>query len=321
MNTDKKIKFSIGLPAVKSYFLLKAINSVLNQTYKDFELIIFNNGVNIDIRNIVQSFDDPRIKYFESQQEGIIKDWNKCLNAAQNEYFALFSDDDIYEPEFLQEIALLINKYPDLSLYRVRTKIIDESDSVINISSSLPEFETPADFIWHRVKSYRLQYAGDFVAKTETLKSIGGFVDFPDAWCSDDATWFVLANYGGVACSNKFLFNYRESAVTVSNSGKLEKKINALNLYFDWLAKDMLPKIKIINPEDKYIIESIRKNLKIKRSVSYANSIFANTKNGWFGVFDVIIKWLRFSPKMRFNIISLFYAIAQKIIIALKRKN
>jgi len=307
-----EIKFSIGLPAVKSVFLEDSIKSVLNQSYKNFELIIFNNGAQEEIKKIVDYFKDDRIKYYESECEGIIKDWNKCLYKAKGDYFALFSDDDLYDENFLLEIYNLIKKYPNAPLFKVRTRIINHKGQTINISSSLAEYETPADFVWHRIKNNRLQYAGDFVAKTEALKKIGGFFDFPDAWCSDDATWFTLANESGIVCTNKLLFNYRVSQFTVSNSGKLEKKIDAINHFYDWLKNDFLKKINLIEKNDMEILNLILANLNKRKTINLANTLFSNTRHDYLKYIDVIFQWIRFSQKMNYDIYALFYALAQK---------
>ena len=60
------MKFSIAIPAFKSAFLKECIDSVLNQTYKNFELIIVNDHSPEDIRGIIEQFADIRIRYYEN---------------------------------------------------------------------------------------------------------------------------------------------------------------------------------------------------------------------------------------------------------------
>ena len=58
------MKFSVTIPAYKARFLKECIESILAQTYKDFELIIVNDASPEDLTSIVKSFNDPRIRYY-----------------------------------------------------------------------------------------------------------------------------------------------------------------------------------------------------------------------------------------------------------------
>ena len=58
------MKFSVTIPIYKATFLRECIESVLSQTYKDFEVIIVNDASPEDLTSIVKSFDDSRIKYY-----------------------------------------------------------------------------------------------------------------------------------------------------------------------------------------------------------------------------------------------------------------
>lgn len=64
MNED--IKFSVTVPAYKPQYLVECIDSILAQTYKNFELIIVNDASPQDLDSIVSKYDDPRIRYLGS---------------------------------------------------------------------------------------------------------------------------------------------------------------------------------------------------------------------------------------------------------------
>lgn len=88
--------FSVCIPTYnKSEDLKNAINSVLEQTYKDFELIISDNNSPDDTKQIVQSCKDKRIKYFKNSNNiGWIKNLKKAISKANGEYVLLQGDDD-----------------------------------------------------------------------------------------------------------------------------------------------------------------------------------------------------------------------------------
>ncbi|MFP3467945.1 glycosyltransferase family 2 protein, partial [Leifsonia sp. SIMBA_070] len=81
------MKYSIGIPAFKGRYLSECINSILSQTFTDFELIVVNDCSPDGIFEIVNGFNDPRISYYENEvntgAENVIDNWNKCLNFAK----------------------------------------------------------------------------------------------------------------------------------------------------------------------------------------------------------------------------------------------
>lgn len=302
--------FSIAIPAIKPIFLEKAIKSVIEQDFQDYELILINYSQDKQIDDIVNRFPDKRIKYINNlPSTGIINDWNNCLNYANREYFILFSDDDIYEKNFLTEVTEAIKRYPDIPIFRVRTKIIDENDKLKYLSSSAPEWESCADFIWHRLRNYRFHYISDFIFKTSELKTIGGFIDFPDAWYSDDATNIKLSNINGIVCINKFLFNYRESQHTISKSGKIEKKLAGLESYNNWLTNFVENELKEQSSNDKYIIQELHKAKQQRFVLLTGNIISIGVKKGLLGFWDIFHRWFKFRKKYKFlNFVSLIWA-------------
>lgn len=293
---------SVGLPAYKTKFIEKSIKSVLNQTYKEFELIIVNDASPEDIKTIVNKFTDPRIRYFENKnnlgKNNIVENWNRVLSYAKGEYFVLFSDDDVYEPTFLEEMYKLLLKYPSVDIAHCRVKIIDEKGNTIDYTPSCPEYENVIDFVWHRLKGLRYQYAPDFMVRKKKLKKLGGFIDFPLAWSSDDATWFSIAKDNGIVFLNKPLCNWRKSNYNLSTTGNLELRIKANINYYNWL----LEFANSLNPqhEDERIklkqIEEIIPKWKINNII---NLFLITTRNSFSGLLLILIKWLKYKRQYK----------------------
>lgn len=128
MTTD--IKFSVTVPAYKAQFLAECIDSILAQTYKNFELIIVNDASPQDFDSIVSKYDDPRSRYYKNEvgfgAEHVVGNWNKCLEYAKGDYVICMGDDDKLKPCCLEEYAKLINIYPDLNVFHALTEMIDE---------------------------------------------------------------------------------------------------------------------------------------------------------------------------------------------------
>ena len=278
MNLERGL-VSIGLPAFKSLYFEKALKSILNQSYTNIEVIVVNDASPDDFDSILEKYtDDKRVRYYKNSinlgATSLVSNWNKCVGLAKGEFFVLASDDDIYHEDFLSEMLKLSYKYPEVHLFHARVALIDKADKIFDLSPLCPEYESCFDFVWHRIRNYRSQYAPDFMCRTETLQSVGGFVDFPSAWCSDDATWFMIAKQHGVAYSHRILFYFRYSGINITSGGHVEDKIKANYLFEKWLSSFL----KNIS-EPLISIESLRNQIKI--TIEQRNSILLSSEPYW----------------------------------------
>ena len=270
------MKFTIGIPAYKDKFLSKCINSILKQTYSNFEVVIVNDASPYDLKSIITAFSDKRIKYFENKvnfgSENVVDNWNKCLSLSDGDFFLLMGDDDELEPNYLAEFHNLILKYPLLDVYHCRTKLINENSEIINYTTALPEFETLEDNLWHRINFHRLQYVSDFLYRTSTLKQNNGYYKLPLAWASDDVTSYIAISDKGIAHINQPLLRYRVSNITISNSGNVDLKLKALEQEIKYIKsivdnfKDSELKLLIKNSLEKYYNHRKRTTLLLQQS-------------------------------------------------------
>ena len=87
------MKFTVAIPAYKGKFLKECIESVLAQSYKDFELIVVDDASPDNLAEIAASFDDPRLSYHRNKTNcgavDVVDNWNKCLAMAKGEYICL----------------------------------------------------------------------------------------------------------------------------------------------------------------------------------------------------------------------------------------
>lgn len=241
------LTFSIGIPAFKSIFLKECIDSILNQTYTNFELIIIDDYSPESIDKIVASYSDSRLKYFRNDRnigaENVVDNWNKCLEKSVGDYFILMGDDDRMEVDYLEEFIDLIYKYPDLDVYHCRAKIINEKSIPYSITPINPEYENIYDYLFSCLKNHRQQYISDFVYKSNTLKLNGGFYKLPLAWGSDYLSAYIACCTNGIAHTNKTVFNYRINQYSLTSTGNVFLKRKALIAYEKWVSDflDVIP--------------------------------------------------------------------------------
>lgn len=119
---------SVVMPAYNAgKYLREAIDSILAQTYTDFEFIIINDGSTDDTRAIIQSYDDPRIVYLENEtNSGICVTLNKGLDAARGRYIARMDADDISLPERLAVQVQYMDTHPDIAVCGTDIQVFGE---------------------------------------------------------------------------------------------------------------------------------------------------------------------------------------------------
>lgn len=96
-------------------YITEAINSVLNQTFTNFEFLIINDGSSDDSETIIKSFTDPRIVYLENEKnQGLIFTLNRGVSLAKGDYIARMDQDDICDLNRFQEQLSEFSKNDDL---------------------------------------------------------------------------------------------------------------------------------------------------------------------------------------------------------------
>lgn len=112
--TELKPFFSVVIPLYnKEKHIRRAIDSVLNQNYKDFELIIINDGSSDASGKIVEQYQDLRIKYFNQKNQGVSAARNTGINKSSSDFIAFLDADDEWKNDFLEKILELMKKYPE----------------------------------------------------------------------------------------------------------------------------------------------------------------------------------------------------------------
>lgn len=112
------VKVSVLIPFYNSEAFLKpCIDSVLRQTFTDFELILLNDGSTDGSERIVKEYDDPRIRYYSNGKNlGIPVSHNKLMDYARGEYLALVDSDNLCCPNRLEKQVKYLDEHPDVTI-------------------------------------------------------------------------------------------------------------------------------------------------------------------------------------------------------------
>lgn len=130
---DKAVKVTVGIPFYNAgkYFAL-AIQSIINQSYKNWELILVNDGSTDDSLKIAMSFTDPRIRVMhDNTNRGISFRLNQIIAEAKGQYIARMDADDLAFPDRLKEQVDMFERDPRLDIVDSEAVIIHEHNEVI----------------------------------------------------------------------------------------------------------------------------------------------------------------------------------------------
>jgi glycosyltransferase involved in cell wall biosynthesis len=126
---------TVGLPVYNGEnFVQEALDSLLGQTFTDFELVISDNHSTDRTEEICRAYAarDPRVRYLRQPRNlGAIPNHNLLVGQARTPYFKWAAHDDVYGPELLALCVAVLDEHPDVVLSHVDKALIDEEGTVI----------------------------------------------------------------------------------------------------------------------------------------------------------------------------------------------
>ena len=140
-------------------FLKQCIDSILNQSFKDFELIILDNGSTLSTYEVVKSFDDFRVKYLKNNQNS--KNFiNRAFNYLDYKYLMITHDDDLMEKDFLKTQLSYLEKDDSIDLAASSISLINSKGE--NLKKIRPRILT--NKIWKKK-----QFINDYLFKGDIV--------------------------------------------------------------------------------------------------------------------------------------------------------
>lgn len=129
--------FSIVIPIFnKEKFIARTLQSVLSQTFGDYEILIVNDGSTDSSREIIMAFNDSRIRYFQQQNSGVSSARNFGIASAKSNYIAFLDADDFWYPDYLANVQLMISRHPEQKIFSTAYEI-ETADTVYPVRYSV----------------------------------------------------------------------------------------------------------------------------------------------------------------------------------------
>ena len=135
----KNPKVSVIIPAYNhERYVGEAIRSVLDQTYREFELIIINDGSTDSTETEILRFNDDRIRYYSQENRGLSATLNRGIELARGEFFNFLPSDDVFYPEKLEVQLRVFEGNPDLGVVFSYPQLVDAQGKEITGGSCGP---------------------------------------------------------------------------------------------------------------------------------------------------------------------------------------
>lgn len=242
-------RLSIGLPVFNGEdYLAEAIDSILAQTYTDFELIISDNASTDSTESICRAYAarDPRVKYYRNEKNiGATQNWYRVFDLSGGEYFASAAHDDVYAPEFMEKCIAILDRDPSIVVCYAKTCIIDQQCRQLEDDRIAKMLEAPIDTVSHRpsIRLYNvinvdylcIQLYG--VMRAEALRKTKVFVGY---YGCDRNTLAELALLGKIHELPEYLFYHRiypEALGAAVYSGRSIQELFFLDPGTDWSSR------------------------------------------------------------------------------------
>jgi len=222
-------------------YLLASIKSILDQTFKDFELIIVNDGSSNDVGLIFKKLKDPRIRALNNKKNlGFALALNEGIKIAQGKYIVRMDTDDLCTVDRIEKIYKFIEENPQYDA--VGSLAVEFSENTIYGSIGSPGEKTEKNII----NGDMLVHASTII-KRSTLTKIGMYKDYRRS--QDFVLWSdILLNKGKLYCIDEVLFLYRVNPLDYKKRSLRARKyeIKAKLIYFPKLKASIFDYLKIV---------------------------------------------------------------------------
>ncbi|MDD9954381.1 MAG: glycosyltransferase [Candidatus Woesearchaeota archaeon] len=197
-------------------FLKDALDSLLAQTYTNFELIILDNHSTDGTQEIYKKYNDTRLRVIRHKKNiGPFENLNQAIIAGKGDYLAIFHDDDTYEPTILAEHVSILEAHPDVMCVYSQAYALDASGARTGEQNSPPELLdrelSYGEVLKHIVKTQQSPFiTPSLLARRAAFRTTGKF-EKKYGMALDVDMHLKLTKAGKTWISSERLMNYRHS--------------------------------------------------------------------------------------------------------------
>jgi glycosyltransferase involved in cell wall biosynthesis len=290
----RKLPFiSVIIPLYnKEKTISDTLDSLLKQSFKDFDVIIIDDGSTDESVNIVSEFKDKRIRLIRKNNGGVSSARNMGLLMSKGEYIFFLDADDFVKPNCFSVYYELSKKYTDIKIFTTNFSIKDK----VNIESNYCKRETegivenPFKEILHRKIYLRtgnllinkncfndVGYFDECLSKYEDLDIIFRILEKYKVVYSPDVTFIYYRNFSELSL-NKIEFNKEYASIACLEEGDIYKKIFIAEHINSYIFRNLFKE------KDRYISFSLLKKHKRKTHFLILAFVFSSFKRLYYKI-------------------------------------
>jgi glycosyltransferase involved in cell wall biosynthesis len=226
---EKNPMVSVIMPVYRcEKYIKESIESILNQTFKDFELIIVSDDSTYEMRSILDIFQqsDSRIIVVHQDRKGYFFSRNQCCAMARGIYVAVMDCDDISHSGRLEDQVHFLEVHPDIGAVGSWYKIIDESG---NVNGKRQPSTLPSVVRWTLLFGNTLGH-GTIMMRRKILEDVGFYKSGDIGFCEDYDLWNRFLKHANIANIPKFLLKYRVRNESITKKQESQLYSNAIEI-------------------------------------------------------------------------------------------
>jgi GT2 family glycosyltransferase len=210
MMSEENPKVSVVMPVYNGEsYLSEAIESILAQTFENFEFVIVNDGSTDNSEEIIRSFPDERIRLINQSNRGLVESLNCGLHSSRGTYIARMDADDVCAPSRLEAEIKLFLSCPSLSVVGTSIKRIDPAGRLLKVDYYLAnDAEIRQEMLLDNPFAH-----GSIMMRRDFALQAGGYRS--EYWPAEDYDlWRRMASLGELANILEPLYLHRENSGT-----------------------------------------------------------------------------------------------------------
>ncbi|MCK5004741.1 MAG: glycosyltransferase [Candidatus Aminicenantes bacterium] len=264
-------KVSVIIPTyLRTISLSKAIESVLNQTFQEFEIIVVNDGSNeTETINILNKFRDARIKHFcNSRKKGANGARNTGILNAKGKYIAMLDDDDIFLPTKLEKQYNILENNTDIGVVITQADVINEEDKLVR---TIDDEFSPEDIFYNLIFNNSVVHCSVMFRKDIVVEA--GYYDENLNQAQDYDLWCRFIRITKFFQINEKLVLWRDHPVSITGSKKSFQKLTSIYLAIENLLQ--FTKMEISPVTISKLQDRVYKNIfELKETISIFHFVY-----------------------------------------------
>lgn len=224
--------------------LEKQLNFLLQQSFKDFEIVISDNDPDESALKVVELIGDKRVKYFSNMENlGMVRSFNKSIDRAVGKYIVMITDDDPVEPEMLETFYGYVKAFPDLGIYCACQRANMLSGAVEVFDNTNFAFE-----LLHPNRTTNLLWSSCLL-DVKIVRQIGGMPDYGSPHLADHAMLALCGTINGGLMINRMFSSLTQHEGNFSKSN-LQLYYIACTEFFKLISNSLDKTYYVKGPDD-----------------------------------------------------------------------